>query len=129
MTDQLQTYVAIGKDFASHESVHHGIKEFARGNAHVNTAESFNATLERAKQGIFHYISRQHLPRYLGEVVFRWNNRDPGEKKQRNGLSKIVMQAKPVLEQFDNLLKYAVGTQLRRTIYGGIAVPQPLFGG
>ncbi|PNU20771.1 IS1595 family transposase ISPepr2 [Geothermobacter hydrogeniphilus] len=129
MTDQLQTYVAIGKDFASHESVHHGIKEFARGNAHVNTAESFNATLERAKQGIFHYISRQHLPRYLGEVVFRWNNRDPVEKKQRNGLSKIVMQAKPVLEQFDNLLKYAVGTQLRRTIYGGIAVPQPLFGG
>lgn len=128
MTDQLHTYVAIGKDFASHESVHHGIKEYARGEVHVNTAESFNAILERAKQGVFHFVSRQHIPRYLSEVAFRWNNRDPVEKK-RNGLSKIVMQAKPVLEQFENLLEHAVGTQLRRTIYGGVMQPQPLFGG
>jgi transposase-like protein len=128
MTDQLQPYVAIGKHFAGHERVHHGIKEFARGNVHVNTAESFNAVLERAKQGVFHFLSRRHLPRYLSEVAFRWNNRDPVEVK-RNGLSKIVMRAKPVLEQFEILLKHAVGTQLRRTIYGGVATPQPLFGG
>lgn len=128
MTDQLQPYVAIGKQFAGHERVHHGIKEFARGKVHVNTAESFNAILERAKQGVFHFVSRRHLPRYLSEVVFRWNNRDPVEKK-RNGLSKIVMQAKPVLEQLGILLNQAVGTQLRRTIYGGVAIPQPLFGG
>lgn len=128
MTDQLQPYVVIGKQFAGHERVHHGIKEFARGKVHVNTAESFNAILERAKQGVFHFVSRRHLPRYLSEVVFRWNNRDPVEKK-RNGLSKIVMQAKPVLEQLGILLNQAVGTQLRRTIYGGVAIPQPLFGG
>ena len=128
MTDQLHAYVAIGKSFASYESVHHGIKEFARGEVHVNTAESFNAILERAKQGVFHYVSRQHIPRYLSEVAFRWNNRDP-VKKKRNGLSKIVMQAKPVLEQFKILLEHAVGTQLRRTIWGGITQPQPLFGG
>jgi hypothetical protein len=40
----------------------------------------------------------------------------------------IIMQAKPVLEQLQNLLKHAVGTQLRRTIYGGIATPLPSFG-
>jgi len=128
MTDQLQSYRAIGKVFAGHESVHHGIKEFARGAVHVNTAESFNAILERAKQGVFHFVSRRHVSRYLSEVAFRWNNRDPVEKK-RNGLSKIVMQSKPLMEQFENLLKHAVGTQLRRTIYGGITQPQPLFGG
>jgi len=128
MTDQLHSYKAIGHSFASHESVHHGIKEFTRGDVHVNTAESFNAILERAKQGVFHFISRRHIPRYLSEVAFRWNNRDP-VRKMRNGLSKTVMQAKPVLEQFEHLLKYAVGTQLRRTIYGGVAQPQPLFGG
>jgi len=128
MTDQLQPYVAIGKHFAAHGRFHHGIKEFARDDAHVNTAESFNAVLERGKQGVFHFLSRRHLPRYLSEVVFRWNNRDPVEMK-RNGLSKIVMQAKPVLEQFEILLKHAVGTHLRRTIYGGVATPQPLFGG
>lgn len=128
MTDQLQPYVAIGKQFAGHERVHHGIKEFARGKVHVNTAESFNAILERAKQGVFHFVSHRHLPRYLSEVVFRWNNPDPVEKK-RNGLSTIVIQAKPVLEQLGILLNQAVGTQLRRTIYGGVAIPQPLFGG
>ncbi len=128
MTDQLHAYMALGKEFSGHESVNHGIKEFARGEVHVNTAESFNAILERAKQGVFHFVSRPHIPRYLSEVAFRWNNRDP-VKKKRNGLSKIVMQTKPVLEQFENLLQYAAGTQLRRTIYGGVTQPQPLFGG
>ena len=40
MTDQLQSYRAIGKAFACHESVNQGMKEFARGAVHVNTAES-----------------------------------------------------------------------------------------
>lgn len=129
MTDQLHTYMALGKEFASHDSVNHGCKEYARGEAHVNTAESFNAILERAKQGVFHFISRQHLPRYLSEATFRWNNRVPVEKKKRNGLSKILMQARPVLDQLVDLLQHAVGTQLRRTIKGGLAQPQPLYCG
>lgn len=128
MTDQLHTYMELGKEFSGHESVNHGNREYARGETHVNTAESFNAILERAKQGVFHFVSHQHLSRYLSEVAFRWNNRVPVEKK-RNGLSKIVMQPKPVLEQLETLLKHAVGTQLRRTIWGGVAQPQPLFCG
>lgn len=128
MTDQLSSYVAIGKQFASHERVHYGIKEFARGQVHDNTAESFNAILERAKQGVFNFVSRRHLPRYISEVAFRWNNRDPLENK-RNGLSKIVMQAKPVLEQLGVFLNQAVGTQLRQTIYGGVVSPQTFWGG
>jgi len=128
MTDQLYAYMVLGKEFYGHESVNHGTREYARGEAHVNTAESFNAILERAKQGVFHFVSRQHIPRYLSEVAFRWNNRVPVEKK-RNGLSKIVMQAKPVLKQFENLLEHAVGTQLRRTIWGGLTQPQPLYCG
>ena len=128
MTDQLQSYVEIGKSFASHDRVHHGIKEFARGEVHVNTAESFNAVLERAKQGVFHFFSRRHLSRYLCEVAFRWNNRDPVEMK-RNGLSKIVMKPKPVLQQLEILLNHAVGTQLRRSIVGGVTTPQPLYCG
>ena len=129
MTDQLQTYKAIGKEYAAHESVNHGNKEFSRDGVHVNTAESFNAILERAKQGVFHHLSKRHLTRYVGEVAFRWNNRDPVDKIDKNGISKIVMQAKPILEQLNNLFRYAVGTQIRRTIYGGIATPLPSFGG
>jgi len=124
----LHAYKAFGKNYAAHDSVNHGAKEFSRNDVHVNTAKSFNAILERAKQGVFHYLSRGHLRRYIGEVAFRWNKRDPVEKKIKEGVSKIVMQAKPILEQFQNLLKHAFGTQLRRTIYGGIATPQPSFG-
>jgi len=40
-----------------------------------------------------------------------------------------LMRAKPILEQLNNVLRHAVGTQLRRTRYGGIAIPQPLFRG
>lgn len=129
MTDQLSTYKAIGKEYSAHDSVNHGSKEFSRDGIHVNTAESFNAVLERAKQGVFHYLSKRHLTRYVGEIQFRWNNRDPIKKIAKNGISKIVMRAKPILEQLNNVLRFAVGTQLRRTRYGGIAIPQPLFGG
>ncbi|WP_369681960.1 transposase [Malonomonas rubra] len=109
-------------------SVHHGHREYAWGEAQVNTAESFITVLERAKQGGFHFVSRQHLQRYPSEIAFRWNNRVSVEKK-RNGLSKKVMQAKPVLEQFYALLQHAVGTQLRGTIWDGLAQPQPLYCG
>ncbi len=115
--------------YAAHESVNHGNKEFSRDNVHVNTAESFNAILERAKQGVFHHLSRRHLTRYVGEVAFRWNNRDPVEVIAKNGVSKILMKAKPILEQLQNLLKHAVGTQLRRTIHDGVATPLLSFGG
>lgn len=126
MTDQLATYKAIGKMYATHESVNHGSKEFSRNGVHVNTAESFNGILERAKQGVFHFMSKRHLKRYIGEVAFRWNNREPVTKITKKGLSKIVMQAIPILEQLQNLLIHAVGVQLRRTIYGGIATTLPM---
>ena len=128
MTDQLSAYRAIGKDFANHESVNHGSREYARGDVHVNTAESFNALLERAKFGVFHFMSRRHVKRYVGEIAFRWNNREPYERRTRTGLIKIVMRAKPVLLMLAALLEKAVGVQLRRTIKGGICTPQPSFG-
>lgn len=56
--------------------------------------------------------------RYSSEVMFRRNNRDPVEKLQ-NGLSKIVIQGKPVLKPLEILFNQAFGTQLNRTIYGG----------
>ncbi len=81
MTDQLPSYKRIGLRYASHQSVNHSIKEYARGEVHSNTAESFGAIVERAKQGIFHFWSSKHLNRYLHELTFRWNHRDPKLKR------------------------------------------------
>jgi len=120
MTDQLQSYRTAGKMFAAHDWVNHGKKEFARGKVHNNTAESFNANLERAKLGVFHYMSKKHLARYIHEVCFRWNHRIPELKTDKKGMLKIVMKPMPFMEMLHSLLSKAPGCQLRRTKSGGI---------
>ena len=91
MSGQHWTYQSVGKGFHAHQWVHHGDKEFSRGDVNNNTAESFNALLERAKQGVFHYLSKEHLQRYLHEFEFRWNHRKPKMKRTRKGNFKLVM--------------------------------------
>jgi transposase-like protein len=80
-TDDLPAYRWIGRKFAAHLRVNHTGDEFVRvdphaaATAHVNTAESFNATLKRAVIGVWHWFSIKHADRYLDEVAFRWNHR------------------------------------------------------
>lgn len=119
-TDELHAYKQIGKQYASHHWVNHHSKEFARGETHNNTAESFNALLERAKQGVFHYLSKKHLSRYLHEVGFRWNHREPELKLTKAGKRKIVMKRLPALTMLKSLLAQAPGRQIRRSVNGGI---------
>lgn len=45
--------------------------EYARGNVHTNTAESWFALLKRGVYGTFHHVSDQHLDRYVAEFAFR----------------------------------------------------------
>jgi hypothetical protein len=127
MTDQLYSYRKVGKMFAAHDWVNHGHKEFARGDAHNNTAESFNAILERAKHGVYHFMSKKHLSRYLHEVCFRWNHRVPELKCNKAGVFKIVMKPMDVIEKLRSLLSRATGRQIRRTKNGGILNLQPSY--
>lgn len=115
MTDQNPAYKSIAAKYAGHSYVNHGDEEFARGEVHNNTAESFNALLERAKYGVFHWLSKKHMKRYLNEVTFRWNHREPEENRK----GKIVMKPLPVLTLLESLLGCAVWRQLRRTPNGG----------
>ncbi len=77
MTDELRSYISIGKEFAGHSAVNHSAKEFARlgGFAHVNTAECYFSIFKRGVYGIFHSISEAHTPRYLAEFDLRFNTR------------------------------------------------------
>jgi len=70
-----------------HEAVKHMIGEYARKTAdgisvHNNTAESWNALLERSIIGAFHHVSPEHLPRYADEVEFRWNRREMNDSER-----------------------------------------------
>jgi hypothetical protein len=119
-TDELHAYKLIGRKYASHQWVNHKSKEYSRGDTHNNTAESFNAVLERAKQGVFHYLSKKHLSRYLHEIGFRWNQREPDLKVTKKGKLKIVMKRLPAITMLKSLLVHASGRQARRTVNGGI---------
>jgi transposase-like protein len=73
MTDQHRSYQGLDQDFASHEIVDHGEKEYARGDVYTNSAEGYFANLKRGINGVYHHVSAEHLHRYLSEFDFRYN--------------------------------------------------------
>jgi transposase-like protein len=74
-TDESKLYATIGKDFASHESVNHAAKEYARGDVTINTAEGYFGVFKRGMVGVYQHCGEQHFQRYLDEFTFRFNNR------------------------------------------------------
>jgi transposase-like protein len=75
MSDEAQSYVGIGWNFAKHETVTHSAKEYVRGDVYTNTVEGFFSILKRGIFGVFHHVSEAHLHRYLAEFDFRYSNR------------------------------------------------------
>lgn len=79
--------------------------------------ESFNAELERIRHGVFHYLSKKHLQRYVNEVAFRWNHRR--SVPQENGKTKMVVLS--FKEKLWSLLSLASWRRVRRSGVGGIS--------
>jgi len=77
MTDELRSYISIGKEFAGHSAVNHSRDEYVRlgGFAHTNTVENFFSIFKRGIYGIYQHVSEAHLHRYLAEFDFRYSNR------------------------------------------------------
>jgi transposase-like protein len=75
MTDSAPLYTKIGKGFASHETVNHLAKEYARGDVTTNTVEGYFGILKRGIGGIYQHVSPAHLHRYVNEFSFRYNHR------------------------------------------------------
>ncbi|RQU29161.1 IS1595 family transposase [Burkholderia cenocepacia] len=84
MTDEAAIYNKLDLDFASHESVNHSIKEYARGDVTTNTVESSFALVKRSLRGTFHKVSEKHLHRYLKELDFKWNTRNLSDGQRVN---------------------------------------------
>jgi transposase-like protein len=76
ITDEHRSYIGLGKDFTGgHYVVRHGSGEYVQGDVYTNTAESSFAIIKRGLMGVYHAVSKKHLPRYLAEFDFRWNTR------------------------------------------------------
>jgi transposase-like protein len=82
-SDQHKAYRRIGELIGgTHQHVNHTLQEYARGDVHSNTAESWNALLKRSIVGSFHHVSREHLARYCDEVSFRWDRREMSDSER-----------------------------------------------
>src|SRR6202045_3052735 len=75
MTDEGRHYKAIGREFASHESVDHNAHEYGRGIVHTNTVEGFYSVFKRGMKGVYQHCHEKHLHHYLSEFDFRYSNR------------------------------------------------------
>jgi transposase-like protein len=75
-TDSHRSYRGIGDDNTKHEYVDHSAEEWVRGQIHTNTVESVWSLFDRSVIGAYHKLSVKHLPAYLDEAAFRWNNKD-----------------------------------------------------
>ena len=75
-SDEFRSYDDIGDEDTRHEAVNHRAKEWVRGDVHTNTIESVWSLLDRAIIGSYHKLSTKHLPAYLSEFEWRFNNRE-----------------------------------------------------
>ncbi len=75
-TDGAPAYKNVLKDRNRHERVNHASDEWVRGDVHTNSVEGVWSLFNRSIIGAFHQVSIKHLPAYLDEFEFRFNNRD-----------------------------------------------------
>ena len=73
ITDQASGYSRIHK-IIDHISVDHSRMYSYRG-VNTNSIESFWAIIKRGIMGQYHSVSERHLPAYVSEFVFKYNNR------------------------------------------------------
>jgi transposase-like protein len=75
-TDSHRSYRGIADHNTHHEYVDHSRDEWVRGQIHTNTVESVWSLFDRSVIGAYHKLSVKHLPAYLDEAAFRWNNKN-----------------------------------------------------
>jgi transposase-like protein len=75
-TDEHRSYLGIGDENTRHETVEHSADEYVRGNVHTQTVESVWSLFKRSIVGSYHQLSVKHLPAYLDEMEWRFNNRN-----------------------------------------------------
>jgi transposase-like protein len=74
-TDESRLYIKVGANYAAHETVNHGAKEYARGDVTTNSVEGYFSIFKRGMKGVYQHCGEKHLHRYLAEYDFRFNHR------------------------------------------------------
>ena len=80
MTDDNMAYRKINTCY-DHNSVSHSLGEYVNSSCHTNNIENFWSLFKRGYIGIYHYMSKKHLQRFINEFVFRYNYKDTKNMK------------------------------------------------
>jgi transposase-like protein len=90
MTDESAIYpwALNHMDSGKHKTINH-TRGYAHGDVHTNTVESAFSLLKRGIVGTWHKVDAKHLPAYLDEMCFRFNNRK-NPYLFRDALKKLV---------------------------------------
>jgi transposase-like protein len=75
-TDSAKAWGDLSDHNTAHRKVDHSAEEWVRGIVHTNTVEGVWSLLKRSVVGTYHQLSTKHLPAYLDEIAFRFNNRE-----------------------------------------------------
>src|SRR5690606_15783232 len=74
-SDEWFAYRGLDKKGYTHKTVNHGAMEYAKGDTHVNTMESFWSRLKLSIRGTHIHVSGKHLEKYAKEFEYRFNSR------------------------------------------------------
>ena len=74
-TDETTLYVKVGAEFATHETVNHSRKEYARGDVTTKSVKGHFSIFIGGMKGVYQHCAEKHLHRYLSEDDFRFNHR------------------------------------------------------
>lgn len=85
MTDSDTAFEGLSHGFR-HHTVNHSAGEYVRGNIHTNSLEGVWALLKRQIVGIHHWVSSEHLSRYVDEMTWRFNRREMRVTDRMNDL-------------------------------------------
>lgn len=135
IADSNPAYIKIGHAMDGHHSAVHIAMEYANPEigAHVNTAEAVISQVQRALVGVYHNRGRKHLQRYLDEIIWRWNHRDPAREVIRRRITRSRLSREssttswrpiPMVKQMRVRLQGAVSKQIRRSKNYGIYWPE-----
>ena len=89
-----------------HGSTTHSMGEYVKGSVHTNSIENFWLIFKRGYIGIYHYMSKKNLQRFINEFVFRYNYMDIKSNKKKSVQGVTHDRFKISIENIDGNLPY-----------------------
>lgn len=88
-TDESRIYQWVGQAY-QHKAVNH-MERYVVGTVHVNGCENFFNCLRRGVKGTYIRPTAEHLPAYVDEAVYRFNNRKQTDWERFDGVMRRIV--------------------------------------